>query len=104
LGTSGDRTRNASINLSIPDGWVPEFAKHGKNAFLIDTAEDTLTPEAKDKIEAKNLLDVLEHEIIPMYYDNPKKWLSVVKSSMQDVVPYFDAGRMAQQYYNELYS
>lgn len=103
-GTSGmTAAMNASVNLSIPDGWVPEFAKHGKNAFLIDTADDSLTVEAKDKIEAKNLLDVLENEIIPTYYNNPKKWLSIVKSGMRDVDPFFDAGRMAQQYYEELY-
>ena len=104
-GTSGmTAAMNASLNLSIPDGWVPEFAKHGKNAFIIDTAEDSLTTEAKDKIEANNLLDVLEKEIIPTYYSNKKKWLSMVKSGMQDVAPFFDAGRMAHQYYEELYN
>jgi starch phosphorylase len=43
---------NGSINLSIPDGWVPEFAKHGKNSFIIEPGEDSLSPEAKDKLEA----------------------------------------------------
>jgi starch phosphorylase len=104
-GTSGmTAAMNASLNLSIPDGWVPEFAKHGKNAFLIKTAEDSLTTEAKDKIEAQNLLDVLENEIIPTYYKEPKKWVKLIKSSMSDVVPFFDAGRMAQQYYDEMYN
>jgi len=104
-GTSGmTAAMNASLNLSIPDGWVPEFAKHGKNAFLIQTADDSLTTDAKDKIEAQNLLDVLENEIIPTYYEEPKKWVKIVKSSMRDVVPFFDAGRMAQQYYDEMYN
>jgi starch phosphorylase len=103
-GTSGmTAAMNASINLSIPDGWVPEFAKHGENSFMIPTASDNLPQEEKDKIEAQNLLDLLEYEIIPMYYDNKPKWQSVVKSSMRDVLPYFDSGRMADEYYQKLY-
>jgi len=103
-GTSGmTAAMNASVNLSIPDGWVPEFAKHGKNSFIIAPADDSLSPEARDKIEAKNLLSVLETEIIPMYYTKPEKWVSIVKAGMTDVVPAFDSGRMAKQYYEDLY-
>jgi len=103
-GTSGmTAAMNASVNLSIPDGWVPEFAKHGKNSFIIAPADDSLSPEARDKIEAKNLLSLLETEIIPMYYTKPEKWLSIVKAGMNDVVPAFDSGRMARDYYEELY-
>src|SRR5687768_4592061 len=103
-GTSGmTAAMNASVNLSIPDGWVPEFAKHGKNSFIIDVADDALSPEARDKIEAKNLLTLLETEILPTYYTKPDKWLSIVKAGMNDVATEFDSGRMANQYYQELY-
>ncbi|HEY9048686.1 MAG TPA: alpha-glucan family phosphorylase [Ohtaekwangia sp.] len=103
-GTSGmTAAMNGSVNVSIPDGWVPEFSKHGKNAFIIDTANDQLTPESKDKIEANALLDLLEKEIIPMYYEDPARWLSIVKTSMKDVLPFFDSGRMADEYYSKLY-
>jgi starch phosphorylase len=103
-GTSGmTAAMNASVNLSIPDGWVPEFAKHGKNSFIIDPADDSLSPEARDKIEAKNLLTVLESEILPMYYTKPEKWVSLVKAGMTDVASAFDSGRMAKEYYEELY-
>jgi starch phosphorylase len=104
-GTSGmTAAMNASLNFSIPDGWVPEFAKDGKNSFIIEPADDSLSPEAKDKIEGKNLLDVLEHQIIPTYYKNPTKWQEMVSASMHQVVPYFDSGRMADEYYEQLYS
>jgi starch phosphorylase len=63
-----------------------------------------LSPEARDKIEAKNLLTVLESEIIPMYYTKPEKWVSIVKTGMTDVAPMFDSGRMVKEYYEELYS
>jgi starch phosphorylase len=104
-GTSGmTAAMNGSINVSIPDGWVPEFAKHGKNSFIIPTANDLLTPESKDKLEAQALLDLMEKEIIPMYYEKPEEWLKLVKASMTDVLPYFDSGRMAREYYDKLYN
>jgi glycogen phosphorylase len=103
-GTSGmTAAMNGSINLSIPDGWVPEFAKHGKNCFLIGTGKDSLSQDERDKIEAQNLLDMLEHEIIPMYYEKPEQWVKVMKGSMSDVLPFFDAGRMADEYYQKMY-
>jgi starch phosphorylase len=103
-GTSGmTAAMNGSINLSIPDGWVPEFAQHGKNSFVIETASDSLSQEERDKAEATNLLDLLENEIIPMYYKSPKNWLKVVKASMTDVLPFFDSGRMADEYYERMY-
>jgi starch phosphorylase len=103
-GTSGmTAAMNGSINFSIPDGWVPEFAKHGKNSFVISTVDDSLSQEEKDKREAENLYDVLENEIIPTYYKNPAKWQNIVKASMTDVLPFFDSGRMADEYYERMY-
>jgi glycogen phosphorylase len=103
-GTSGmTAAMNGAINLSIPDGWIPEFAKPGENSFLIETANDMLTTESKDKIEASNLYDLLEKEVIPTYYDQPAKWQEIIKASMTDVLPFFDSGRMAKAYYEELY-
>jgi len=103
-GTSGmTAAMNASVNLSIPDGWIPEFSKHGHNSFVIGTADDSLTPEAKDKAEASNLLDVLSNEIIPTYYNTPSKWTDIVKAGMTDVLPFFDSGRMVDEYYEKMY-
>lgn len=104
-GTSGmTAAMNASVNLSIPDGWVPEFAKHGKNSFIIEPAKDSLSVEEKDKLEAKHLFELLENEIVPTYYQAPEKWTSIVKQSMKDVLPYFDSGRMVKEYYEKMYS
>lgn len=104
-GTSGmTAAMNGSINLSIPDGWIPEFAVHGKNSFLIDPAPDDVTEGSRDKIEAGRLLDILEHEVLPMYYENQPGWTELMKNSMRDVVPYFDSNRMAAEYYELLYS
>jgi starch phosphorylase len=103
-GTSGmTAAMNGSINLSIPDGWVPEFARHGENSFVIQSASGNLNQEEIDKAEARNLLDLLEKEIIPMYYDTPATWTKVMKASMTDVLPEFDSGRMAREYYEKMY-
>jgi starch phosphorylase len=104
-GTSGmTAAMNASVNISIPDGWIPEFARHGENSFVIPAAADTLTAEEKDKAEGNALYDLLEKEIIPMYYKNQSAWTKVVQNSMRDVVPVFDSGRMAKEYYERLYA
>jgi starch phosphorylase len=103
-GTSGmTAAMNATINVSIPDGWIPEFARHKENSFIIEPAMDALSSEERDKVEARNLLDMLEYDIIPTFYEKPGEWVNIMKASMRDVVPYFDAGRMADEYYQRLY-
>src|SRR5690606_30967152 len=103
-GTSGmTAAMNATLNLSIPDGWIPEFAQHGENSFIIETAPAGVTPELADKIETNNLYDLLENEVIPTYYDNTSIWWKMVRTSMTDIVPQFDSGRMAREYYEKLY-
>ena len=104
-GTSGmTAAMNASVNLSIPDGWIPEFAKDKENCFLIQPAPDHLSGEEKDKIEADNLIATLEEDVLPTYYANQSKWLSIVKSAAKDVNPDFESGRMAEEYYKVMYS
>ena len=46
---------------------------------------------------------MLENEILPKYYDTPEEWFKMVKTTMSDVVPFFDADRMADEYY-QLYN
>jgi glycogen phosphorylase len=103
-GTSGmAAAMNGAINVSTPDGWFPEFAKDKINGFIIPPAQFGLAACEQDAIEANNLYDLLEKEIIPMYYDYPARWLSIVKNSMQDIIPYFDSNRMAAEYYEKMY-
>jgi starch phosphorylase len=91
------------VSVSIADGWIPEFAKDGENCFLIDHADVNLPDDQKDAIEADTLLTVLENTVVPMYYDQPQQFLKVVKASMKDVEPEFESGRMAKEYYEQLY-
>jgi starch phosphorylase len=104
-GTSGmTASMNGSVNFSTYDGWIPEYSKHGVNSFIVPPVDQSLPHPKQDQLDMQNLLNILEDEIIPTYYDHPEKWLKIVKSSMQDVLPYFDSDRMAYQYYEKLYN
>ncbi|MBS1524664.1 MAG: alpha-glucan family phosphorylase [Bacteroidetes bacterium] len=104
-GTSGmTAAMNASINLSLPDGWVPEFAKDKQNCFVIPPADDHLSPQEKDQLECQSLLDIIDNVIRPMYYNDQKKWVGMIRKAAADVVPMFDSGRMADEYYRIMYN
>lgn len=104
-GTSGmTAAMNGSVNFSIPDGWIPEFAVHGVNSFIIEPADRTLSVQEQDDIECDRLLDILENEILPTYYKKPKTWATIVKNGMRDVSPAFESGRMAKEYYTKLFN
>jgi starch phosphorylase len=103
-GTSGmTAAMNGAINLSIQDGWVCEYAQHGKNAFILPVVDEHMPIEYQDDQDCHNLLDLLEKEVLPRYYDSPKDWFEMMKTTMKDVVPFFDSDRMADEYY-QLYN
>ena len=104
-GTSGmTAAMNGSVNFSTADGWIPEFAKHGENAFVLPALDYRLPHPEQDAQDLKNFLDILENEIIPTYYNEPERWLEIVKNAMQDIVPFFDSKRMAAEYYTKIYA
>ncbi|MFP4333094.1 MAG: alpha-glucan family phosphorylase, partial [Campylobacterales bacterium] len=103
-GTSGmSAAMNGAVNLSINDGWYLEFEKHGINGFTIyqDGGKDIVEQDEEDFY---NLMRVVENEVIPIYYTDPARWLEIMKNSITDVVPFFDSGRMADEYYRKLYN
>ncbi|MDR3694149.1 alpha-glucan family phosphorylase [Mucilaginibacter sp.] len=104
-GTSGMTAAfNGSINLSLPDGWVPEFAVDQVNSFVIQPATQGLWHDETNHIEAKNLMDTLENVVLPMYYEDKKKWHAIIRKAAADVVPEFDSGRMVDEYYGKMYN
>ena len=103
-GTSGmSASMNGTIHFSTNDGWHPEFAKHACNAFTIPEIDHTTPTEVQDREDNKNLMDILENEIIPTYYDRPEQWTQMMKTAMRDVIPAFDSGRMVHEYYLKMY-
>jgi len=104
-GTSGmTAAMNGAVNVSVLDGWIPEFSIHGENSFVIPAADhNTMDNVSIDNYDFENLMSVLENEVVPTYYENRDKWQQIVKKSMHDVYPYFDSDRMANEYYQKLY-
>ena len=103
-GTSGmTAAMNGAINLSMPDGWVPEFAKDRQNCFVIPQADASLSEHDRDLKEEDDMMDILENTMLPMYYNNQAQWLQIIKQAAKDIVPAFDSGRMVQEYYEKMY-
>lgn len=104
-GTSGmSAAMNGAVNLSIADGWHPEFCKEGVNSFTIPTLAQDLPLEEQDRLDSTNMMDLLENKIIPLYYNDNKAWLEIMKNSITDVIPAFDSGRMVHEYYSRMYN
>ncbi|HEY8401967.1 MAG TPA: alpha-glucan family phosphorylase, partial [Cytophagaceae bacterium] len=103
-GTSGmTAAMNGSINVSIADGWMPEFAKNGENCFMAPSTDLSLSYEEQDRQDAQNILNILEEKVIPTYYRDKKRWVEIMKNAMRDVVPEFNSDRMAIEYYEKMY-
>lgn len=104
-GTSGmAAAMNGAVNVCLPDGWFPEFAKDKINSFVIPPCDTSLPDHIQDDLDAASLYKLLETEILPMYYDYPGHWLKIIKNGMKDVFPGFDSNRMAREYYEQLYN
>lgn len=104
-GTSGmAAAMNCAVNVALPDGWFPEFAKDKINSFIIPPCDINLPEHLQDDTDAASLYQLLENEVLPMYYDFPKRWLEIVKNGLNDILPEFDSNRMAKEYYEILYN
>lgn len=105
-GTSGmTAAMNGAVNFSTNDGWVREFKDLNKtqNSFVLPIINHNLPAHEQDDIDLVNLYEMLENEVLPLYYDNPKKWWDLVETSMSQVSPFFESGRMVDEYYKKLY-
>jgi len=104
-GTSGmTAAMNGAVNFSTDDGWIPEFINHGHNGFVVPMADyESMAVHEQDQYDLNNLYEILENEMLPLYYENYSTWRQVMKNGMQDVRFQFDSNRMAHEYYDLLY-
>ncbi|MCX7834817.1 MAG: alpha-glucan family phosphorylase [bacterium] len=107
-GTSGMKVIfNGGLNLSILDGWWYE-AYHPETGWAIGKAEDYDDFQYQDYVESSALYDVLEKEIIPLFYQRtydglPRGWIQKMKNSMMQLGERFNTNRMVKQYVEEYY-
>jgi starch phosphorylase len=105
-GTSGmTAAMNGAVNFSTDDGWIPEFIDHGHNGFVVPKADyANMNVHDQDAYDLNKIYEILENQILPMYYDNQDTWKQIIKNGMRDVWFEFESNRMAHQYYELLYN
>jgi starch phosphorylase len=110
-GTSGMKAAaNGALNLSIPDGWWAEaWDEHNRLPHHIGWSIDAPhVGEGQDRADAEALFTLLEKEVVPLFFDRdadgiPRGWCERIRSSLQQVVPYFNTHRMVGDYTSEAY-
>jgi starch phosphorylase len=108
-GTSGMMSAlNGGLNLSIRDGWWDEMYD-GANGWAIPSAPEGTDPEARDDAEAAALYDLVENQVRQRFYDVdrdrlPRRWIEMVRHTLQSLGPQVLATRMVRDYVTTLYA
>jgi starch phosphorylase len=114
-GTSGMKaSMNGALHLSIGDGWWAEGFT-GANGWRIDAGRPdqsaTALPDqdAADAADADALYHLLEHDVVPTFYDRdarglPRRWIAMVKQAIATVTPRFSSRRMVKDYVRLAYA
>ncbi len=106
-GTSGMKAlANGALNLSVLDGWWDEGYKRDYG-WAIGHGEVYNDTETQDEIESRDLYNLLEKEVVPLFYqkggDNiPRGWVAKMRAGLRHLVPVFNSHRQVQEY-NERY-
>jgi len=107
-GTSGQKAAiNGVLNLSVLDGWWEE-GYDGRNGWAIPGHDPALDADYRSRIEAEELLDLLERDVIPLYYRRdkagvPREWIAMARHSMAGILPRYTSERMVLDYLRRFY-
>ncbi|MCB4791010.1 MAG: alpha-glucan family phosphorylase [Elusimicrobia bacterium] len=108
-GTSGMKAAaNGTLNFSVLDGWWCE-AYNPDNGWAIGSGEEYENTDYQDELESKAMYDILEKDIIPLFYSRgpdglPRGWTSKMKLSMSSICPGFNTNRMIEEYTRKFYN
>jgi starch phosphorylase len=108
-GTSGMKSAlNGGLNLSIRDGWWDEWYD-GENGWEIPTADGLADESRRDDLEAAALYDLLEKSVTPKFYERdehgiPRRWVEMVRHTLQVLGPKVLASRMVRDYTEKYYA
>ena len=107
-GTSGEKAEmNGVVNLSVKDGWWLEGYREGAGWALTEK-RTYQNQEYQDQLDAATIYNLLENEIVPLYFDKDKKgiskgWIKVIKNSIAQIAPHYTMKRQLDDYYNKFY-
>jgi glycogen phosphorylase len=106
-GTSGQKVAiNGGLNFSVLDGWWLE-GYDSDNGFAIGDLSEFASADA-DQSEAESMYTILTGEVVQRYYDRdafdiPRRWVAMMKRSIQTLVPLFSSDRMVAEYAERIY-
>jgi starch phosphorylase len=107
-GTSGQKVvLNGGLNCSILDGWWAE-AFDGRNGFAIGRGETHHVAEITDRRDCEALFEVLENEVVPLFYERdsdglPRTWIKMMMNSISSLAWRFSSHRMVMDYARACY-
>src|SRR3989338_1326443 len=107
-GTSGMKAGiNGTINLSVLDGWWGE-SYDGKNGWAIKPVSESLSEEVRTREETSTLYELLQDQVVPLYYEHSKMglspdWVKMSNRSMATIMPRFNSKRMVGEYLAKCY-
>ncbi|MEH1998812.1 MAG: alpha-glucan family phosphorylase [Nostoc sp.] len=108
-GTSGMKAAmNGLPNLSVLDGWWDE-ADYVRTGWAIGHGENYDDPNYQDEVEANALYELLEKEVVPLFYDHrdsdglPRPWVAKMKDAIRLNCPFFNTARMVGEYAQRAY-
>jgi starch phosphorylase len=107
-GTSGMKAAfNGALNMSTFDGWWCEGYRPD-GGWVIGAGEDYEDAAYQDMVESKAIYNMLENEIIPLFYKRsadglPRAWIQRMKNSIKYITPRFSTYRMFADYMCKFY-
>jgi glycogen phosphorylase len=107
-GTSGMKAAaNGVLNMSVLDGWWDE-GWTGDNGWAIGGRETNGDEGAQDWADAQDLYRIMEHELVPAYYERdddglPTRWAQLMRRSIGSTIWRFSTTRMLHEYVEHLY-
>jgi starch phosphorylase len=107
-GTSGMKVcGNGGLNFSVLDGWWDEGYAPDRG-WAIGAGEEYTDLNYQDDVESRAIYDLLEQEIVPLFYTLssdglPRGWLKMMKRSIGTICPVFNTNRMVQEYIEKCY-
>lgn len=108
-GTSGEKAEmNGVVNLSVLDGWWVEGYREGAG-WALPEKRTYQNQGYQDQLDAATIYNMLENDIVPMYYNKckegySKEWIQVVKNSIATIAPHYTMKRQLDDYYDKFYN
>ncbi|MDD7660429.1 MAG: alpha-glucan family phosphorylase [Bacteroidales bacterium] len=108
-GTSGEKAEmNGVVNLSVLDGWWVEGYREGAG-WALPEKRTYQNQGYQDQLDAATIYNMLENEIIPLYYNKNEEgysegWCQVIKNSIATIAPHYTMKRQLDDYYEKFYN